>query len=126
MPPVIALMLETFPFKILGFHSDSGSEYINHDTTKLLNKLNVEFARSRPRHTNDNALAECKNGTVVRKIMVYRHIPRKHAAEINGVYRDALNRYLNFHRPCYFATDTVDAEGKIKIYPQNQIATPCE
>lgn len=76
MPPVIALMLETFPFKIIGFHSDGGSKYINHDTAKLLNKLNVEFTCLRPRHTNDNALAECKNGTVVRKIMVYSHTPK--------------------------------------------------
>lgn len=125
--PVIALMLESFPFTILGFHSDGGSEYINHDTAKLLNKLNVEFTRSRPRHTNDNALAECKNGAVVRKIMGYSHIPQKHATEINGFYRDVLNPYLNFHRPCYFAVDTVDAKGKIKkTYPHNQIATPYE
>lgn len=125
--PVIALMLDSFPFTILGFHSDGGSEYINHDTAKLLNKLNVEFTRSRPRHTNDNALAECKNGAVVRKIMGYSHIPQKHATEINGFYRDVLNPYLNFHRPCYFAVDTVDAKGKIKrTYPQNQIATPYE
>ena len=125
--PVIALMLESFPFTILGFHSDSGSEYINQDTAALLNKLNVEFTRSRPRHTNDNALAECKNGAVVRKIMGYSHIPQKHATAINCFYRDVLNPYLNFHRPCYFAVDTIDAKGKIKkTYPQNQIATPYE
>ncbi len=123
--PVIALMLQSFPFAIRGFHSDGGSEYINHDIAAMLNKLNVEFTRSRPRHTNDNALAECKNGAVVRKIMRYSHIPQKHAAVINGFYRDMLNPYLNFHRPCYFAHDTVDAEGKIKkTYPLNQIATP--
>jgi len=125
--PVIALMLESFPFAIRGFHSDGGSEYINHDIAAMLNKLNVEFTRSRPRHTNDNALAECKNGAVVRKIMGYSHIPQKHAAVINRFYRDILNPYLNFHRPCYFAHDTVDAKGKIKkTYPLGQIATPFE
>ena len=125
--PVIALMLESFPFTILGFHSDGGSEYINHDTAKLLNKLNVEFTRSRPRQTNDNAMAECKNGAVVRKIMGYSHIPQKHATEINRFYRDTLNPYLNFHRPRYFAVDSMDAKGKIKkTYPHNQIATPYE
>jgi transposase InsO family protein len=125
--PVIALMLESFPVTILGVHSDGGSEYINHDTAKLLNKLNVEFTRSRPRCTNDNALAECKNGAVVRKIMGYSHIPQKYATQINGFYRDALNPYLNFHRPCYFAVDAPDAKGKIKkTYPHNQIATPYE
>jgi hypothetical protein len=125
--PVIALMLESFPFTISGFHSDGGSEYINHDTAKLLNKLNVEFTRSRLRCTNDNALAECKNGAVVRKIMGCSHIPQKYATQINGFYRDVLNPYRNFHRPCYFAVATPDAKGKIKkTYPHNQIATPYE
>lgn len=93
----------------------------------MLNKLNVEFTKSRPRHCNDNALAEAKNGAVVRKTMGYAHIPQKHAAVINQFYTDVLNPYLNYHRPCYFAVDTIDANGKVKkTYPQNQIMTPYE
>jgi hypothetical protein len=125
--PVIALMLDSFPFTVLGFHSDCGSEYVNQDIARMLNKLNVEFTKSRPRHCNDNALAESKNGAVVRKTMGYAHIPQKHAAAINRFYADALNPYLNFHRPCYFAIDTIDAKGKVKkTYPQDQIMTPYE
>jgi hypothetical protein len=125
--PVIALMLDSFPFTVLGFHSDCGSEYVNQDIARMLNKLNVEFTKSRPRHCNDNALAESKNGAVVRKTMGYAHIPQKHAAAINRFYADALNPYLNFHRPCYFAVDTIDAKGKVKkTYPQDQIMTPYE
>ena len=67
--PVIALLLAGFPFVIRGFHSDSGSEFVNHEVAGLLEKLRVEFTRSRPRHTNDNALVECKNGAVIRKVM---------------------------------------------------------
>jgi transposase InsO family protein len=125
--PVIALMLDSFPFTVLGFHSDCGSEYVNQDIARMLNKLKVEFTKSRPRHCNDNALAESKNGAVVRKTMGYAHIPQKHATAINQFYADALNPYLNFHRPCYFAVDTVDAKGKIKkTYPQDQVMTPYE
>jgi len=125
--PVIALLLDGFPFAIRGFHSDSGSEYVNHKTAELLEKLRVEFTKSRPRQTNDNALAECKNGAVVRKTMGYSHIPQQYATAINDFYIDALNPYLNFHRPCYFAVDTIDAKGKIrKTYPHNQIMTPWE
>ena len=120
-------MLDSFPFTVLGFHSDCGSEYVNQDIARMLNKLNVEFTKSRPRHCNDNALAESKNGAVVRKTMGYAHIPQKHAAVINQFYADALNPYLNFHRPCYFAVDTIDAKGKVKkTYPQDQIMTPYE
>ena len=125
--PVISLLLEGFPFAIRGFHSDSGSEYVNHKTAELLEKLRVEFTKSRPRQTNDNALAECKNGAVIRKAMGYSHIPQKYAAAINDFYTEAMNPYLNFHRPCYFAVEEIDAKGKIrKTYPHDQIMTPWE
>jgi transposase InsO family protein len=125
--PVIALLLAGFPFEIRGFHSDCGSEFINHKIAALLEKLRVEFTKSRPRQTNDNALAECKNGAVIRKFMGYSHIPQKHAAAINQFYSATLNPYLNFHRPCYFAIDKIDPKGKIrKTYPHDQIKTPWE
>jgi hypothetical protein len=125
--PVIALLLDGFPFVIRGFHSDGGSEFINHKTAQFLEKLRVEFTRSRPRQTNDNALVECKNGAVIRKLMGYSHIPQKHATAINGFYTEAFNPYLNFHRPCFFAVDTTDAKGKVrKTYPHEQITTPWE
>ena len=37
--PVPALILAQFPFVVLGFRSDNGSEYINHQVTKFLEKL---------------------------------------------------------------------------------------
>jgi len=125
--PVIRLLLAGFPFVVRGFHSDSGSEYVNHKTAELLEKLRIEFTKSRPRQTNDNALAECKNGAVIRKTMGYSHIPQQYATAINHFYADALNPYLNFHRPCYFAVEEIDAKGKIrKTYPHDQIMTPWE
>lgn len=125
--PVIELLLEGFPFEIRGFHSDCGSEFVNYKIAALLEKLRVEFTKSRPRQTNDNALAECKNGAVIRKVMGYSHIPQKHATAINRFYSETLNPYLNFHRPCYFAVDKIDPKGKIrKTYPHDQIKTPWE
>ncbi len=57
--------------------------------------------------------------------MGYSHIPQHHATAINRFYTAQLNPYLNFHRPCYFALDHVDAKGKIrKTYPHDQIVTP--
>ena len=32
--PVLEAMLHQFPFRILGFHADNGSEYINHEWRK--------------------------------------------------------------------------------------------
>ena len=57
--------------------------------------------------------------------MGYSHIPQKHATAINRFYTEVFNPYLNFHRPCYFAVDKIDAKGKIrKTYPHDQIKTP--
>lgn len=110
--PALAAALLMFPFLILGFHSDNGSEYINSVVAKLLNKLLAEQTKSRSGRTNDNALVEGKNGSVIRKHMGYSHIPQKYAPLINQFYREHFNTYLNFHRPCGFATVTVDAKGK--------------
>ena len=61
-------MLSAFPCVIHGLYADNGSENINHQFARLLEKLRVErFTKSRPRHSNDNALVESENGTVGRK-----------------------------------------------------------
>jgi hypothetical protein len=123
--PVIETMLDSFPFSILGFHADCGSEYINHKVAEMLDKLRVEFTKSRPRHSNDNALAETKNGAIVRKHLGYSHIPQRFAAEVNAFCRDFLNPYVNFHRPCFFAESVTDEKGKIrKHYRLDNMMTP--
>ena len=50
--PVLEAMLRQFPFGIRGFHSDNGSEFINHTVAQLLKKLLVQQTKSRPRHSN--------------------------------------------------------------------------
>jgi len=79
----------------------------------LLNKLLVEFTKSRARHTNDQALVEGKNGSIIRKQMGHWNIPQPEAGKIQSFYKETFNTYLNFHRPCGFATETVDNKGKI-------------
>ncbi len=66
--PVLEELIKSCPFKVLGFHADNGSEYINHRVADMLNRLRVpEFTKSRARRSNDNALVESKNGAVVRR-----------------------------------------------------------
>ena len=125
--PVIEAMLESFPFQILGFHADNGSEYINHTVAALLEKLRVEFTKSRPRHSNDNGLAETKNAAIVRKHFGYSHIPQHWAGEINAFCQDFLNPYVNYHRPCFFAEIVTDEKGKTrKKYRLKDMMTPYE
>lgn len=125
--PVLELIISQFPFEIEGFHSDNGSEYVNHKVAKLLEKLRIEQTKSRSRHSNDNALAESKNASVVRKHMGYSHIPKKYAQPINAFYEGVFNSWLNMHRPCMYATDIVSEKGKIKkVYKHEDVKTPLE
>jgi transposase InsO family protein len=127
--PVIEQMLAQFPFEILGFHADNGSEYVNHRVAEMLDKLRAEFTRSRPRRSNDNGLAETKNSAVVRKLFGYEHIPQRHASRFNTFCVEYLNPFLNFHRPCLFATDKPDPKkpGRIKrVYRAKDSMTPLD
>lgn len=123
--PVLEAMLHQFPFRIRGFHSDNGSEFINSTVSQLLNKLLVEQTKSRPRHSNDNGLAETKNGWVIRKHIGWGHIACQHAEAFDQFYRTHFNPYLNFHRPCGVPELRITAKGKQKrVY--RWYATPWE
>ena len=107
---------------------DNGSEYINRHVAELLDKLLIEeHTKSRSRHSNDNAQAESKNGSIVRKHFGYSHIPQRFAREVNEFCREHLNPYVNFHRPCLFAETITDAKGRQrKRYPYPLMMTPYE
>lgn len=125
--PVLEMIITQFPFVVAGFHSDNGSEFINRQVAKLLEKLRVEQTKSRSRHSNDNALAESKNASVVRKHMGYDHIPQTYAKPINAFYQETFNPWLNLHRPCLFATLVSSTKGKIvKRYRHEDVNTPLE
>ena len=123
--PVLKTMLEQFPFRILSFHSDNGSEFINATVAKLLGKLLIEQTKSRPRQSNDNALVETKNGAVIRKHIGYSHIRSQYAEPIQRFYKEHFNPYLNLHRPCAQPELEVDHKGRTRrIYRRYQ--TPLE
>ena len=125
--PALIQLLEDYPFKIRGFHSDNGSEYVNFTVARLLDKLRVEFTKSRARQSNDNALAESKNASVIRKQFGYEHIPQRWAPLLNEFHRQHLNPYLNYHRPCFFPEIRTDSRGKErKTYPYENLMTPYE
>ena len=126
--PVLEAILHQFPFRIHGFHADNGSEYINYKVAKLLDKLLIEeFTKSRACRSQDNALVEGKNGAVIRKHIGYGHIPQQYAEQVHQFYAAHLNPYLNYHRPCGFATVTVDARGRRRRkYKPADYATPYE
>lgn len=125
LKPLLESLLKQFPFRIHGFHSDNGSEFINHSIANMLNKLLIEQTKSRPRKSNDNGLVESKNGGVIRKHMGFDHIASEHAESINAFYEEYFNPYLNFHRPCAVPELKKDNKGKtVRAY--KWYATPWE
>jgi len=125
LEPVLVALLRQFPFRIRGFHSDNGSEFINATVARLLNKLLIEQTKSRPRHSNDNGLVETKNGAVIRKHMGYGYLDAAHAEPLQHFYSAHFNPYLNYHRPCAQAEVEVDDKGRKRCF-YRRYQTPLE
>jgi hypothetical protein len=62
---------ERLPFELLGFDSDNGGEFLNHHLWSYMRERKevVEFTRSRPYHSDDNAHVEQKNWTWARQLL---------------------------------------------------------
>jgi hypothetical protein len=125
LTPLLDSLIHQFPFAILNFHSDNGSEFINKTVAQLLKKLLIEQTKSRPRKSGDNGLVETKNAAIVRKHIGWGHISPAQAAPINQFYTGFLNPYVNYHRPSAQAEVRIDAKGrKRRLYKHWQ--TPLE
>ena len=98
MVPVLKDLISAFPFTVRAFHTDNGSEYVNREVADLLRLHIPTFTKSRPRRSNDNALVESKNGSIVRRV------PHDLVPQVDAFLRDSLCPLLNFHRPCLFPT----------------------
>jgi transposase InsO family protein len=124
--PILRQLLEAYPFTITGFHCDNGSEYIHQHVVALLNELLIrQMTKSRPRHANDNALVESKNGSIIRTWIGYGFIDKQFVRDLNEFYFGCFNEYLNYHRPCAFPSIKKLPNGKIKkVYKQEDYATP--
>jgi transposase InsO family protein len=110
--PVLEALLGQFPFVIRGFHSDNGSEFINNNVARLLDKLLIPQTKSRAHHSGDNGLVESKNGAIIRKHIGYGYIDAQHAQAMDQFHRQHLNPYVNFHRPCAVPKVITEANGK--------------
>ena len=120
-------ILNSFPFVVLEFHSDNGSEFINKKVNDILNRLKIRQSKSRPGKSNDNGLVETKNNAIIRKEMGYAFIQKEAYEFINDWYENYYNIFLNFHRPCAFATIETDDKGKrIRKYKPCDYQTPYE
>lgn len=93
---------QALPFKILGFDSDNGSEFLNWHLYKYFTnrKLPVEYTRSRSYHKNDNAHIEGKNWTHIRQYLGYQRFEKPQIVDmLNDIYKNYWSLFFNFFIP---------------------------
>ncbi len=94
---------ERLPFALLGFDSDNGGEFLNHHLHAYMveRKAAVDFTRSRPYHSDDNAHVEQKNWTWARQLLGYGRLEDPQlVAPISTLYREVWAPWQNFFLPC--------------------------
>jgi transposase InsO family protein len=105
------------PFPIVEFHSDNGSEFINHATEAWCRQIGLPFTRSRDHTKNDNCFVEQKNGAVVREYVGYNRLEgTEEQAFLSAIYQP-LVPLLNFFMPTQKLTSKMRIGSKeIKTY----------
>lgn len=87
------------PFPLLGYDSDSGSEFINHHLYNYSIQEKITFTRGRAGKKNDNPYVEQKNDSVVRNWVGYgRYDTWEQVNILNEIY-EVLRLYTNFFLP---------------------------
>jgi hypothetical protein len=107
---------KSLPFKIKGFASDNGNEFLNHDLHSYFfdRKDKVNFVRRRPYKKNDNAHVEQKNWTHVRELFGYSRFSKGVQVKMmNEIYKNLWNPLWNFFTPVMKLESKERVGGKI-------------
>ena len=85
---------DKMPFKWLGAHPDTGSEFINQMIVDWCEEEKIDYSRSRPNHKNDNMHVEERNGHVIRRTVGYQTLSCREAVDALNELYDVLTPYL--------------------------------
>lgn len=110
----IKTIRERLPFPLLGFDSDSGSEFINHQLYRYSIQEKITFTRDRSGKKNDNAFVEEKNDSVVRCWVGYGRYDTQEQVDILNEFYEVLRLYTNFFLPVQKLKEKVRIESKVK------------
>lgn len=101
------------PFPLLGYDSDSGSEFINHQLYRYSIEEKITFTRGRSGKKNDNAYVEEKNDSIVRRWVGYgRYNTQEQVDVLNELY-EVLRLYTNFFLPVMKLKEKVRIGSKV-------------
>jgi len=121
----LGVMSARLPMGLKGLDTDNDSAFINDTVLAFCKGADIVFTRSRPRHSNDQAWVEQKNGAIVRKFVGYARFEGiKGTRTLERLYQSARD-YVNFFQPSAKLLDKVRLGAKIrKTY--HPPATPCD
>jgi len=115
---------KVMPFRLHGFDTDNGSEFMNDIVIAYCRDNAIEQTRSRPYRKNDQAWVEQKNGSVVRRLVGYRRLEGLAAVGVLGRLYEAARLFVNFFQPSFkLASKTRVGARVTKRYKPP--ATPC-
>jgi transposase InsO family protein len=111
-------LAQRFPFAMVIFDSDCGSEFINHEVAGWLQARDIAQTRSRPYQKNDQAHVESKNNHVVRKHAFYWRYDTAAELELLNRLWQLVSLRLNFFTPTKKATGytTTAAGHRRRVY----------
>jgi hypothetical protein len=95
---------QSLPFEILGFDCDNGSEFLNWHLMRYFSneqgQSRIQFTRSRPYHSDDNAHVEQKNWTHVRQLFGYERFNKEILVGLmNDLYKNEISLMNNYFLP---------------------------
>lgn len=90
---------DILPFRLLGFDSDNGSEFINENMVEWCAQNAITFTRSQEYRKNDQAHVEEKNGSIVRRMVGYDRYEGENSWQILHSLHQQLRLYINFFQP---------------------------
>jgi len=111
------------PFPLLGYDSDCGSEFINHQLYRYSVQEKITFTRGRSGKKNDNAFVEEKNDSVVRRWVGYGRYDTQEQVDILNELYEVLRLYTNFFLPVMRLKEKVRVGSKV-IKRYDKPATP--
>ena len=118
----------SLPFPILRFDCDNGSEFLNwhlmHYFSNEQGAQRIQFTRSRPYHSDDNAHVEQKNWTHVRQLFGYGRLDKQSIVELmNDLYKNEVSQMNNFFLPNFKLIEKQRIKSKV-IKKHSKPATP--
>jgi hypothetical protein len=107
----------SLPFPLLGFDCDNGGEFLNWHLVRYCQdrKKPVQFTRSRPYRSDDNAHVEQKNWTHVRQWIGYNRFSNPLLVDLlNDLYKDEWRFFHNFFLPSMKLKEKMRIGSRIK------------